>query len=150
MVEVQSQLHKEVLDKVQVNRGKQRTAASRGNLPNFVGEYVLVAWVRRSGSTAKLLMAWTGPWRVVVAQRPQVHGVQNIVSGEVRDVHVARMRFYADAALAIIAELKEVLQHAFTQGEFEMAVIVEMANAENRSGFEVEVEWVGFDKEYNA
>ena len=34
--------------------------------------------------------------------------VQNIVSGEVRDVHVARFRFYADAALAITAELKEV------------------------------------------
>ena len=95
-------------------------------------------------------MTWTGPWCVVVFERPHVYGVQNIVSGEVRDVHVARMRFYADAALAIIAELKEVLQHAFTQGEFEMAVIVEMANAENRSGFEVEVEWVGFDKEYNA
>ena len=44
--------HKDVLDKVQANRGKQRAAASGGNLPNFVvGEYVLVARVRRSGST---------------------------------------------------------------------------------------------------
>ena len=117
VVKVQSQLYKEVLDKVQVNRGKQRTAASRGNLPNFVGEYVLVAWVRRSGSTAKLLMAWTGPWRVVVAQRPQVHGVQNIVSGEVRDVHVVRMRFYGDAALAITAELIRGFSTCFTQGK---------------------------------
>ena len=31
-----------------------------------------------------------------------------------------------------------------------MAAIVDMANAENGSRFEVEVEWVGFDKEYNA
>ena len=76
-----------------VNHGKQRTAANRGNLPNFaVGEYVLVARVRRSVSTAKLLMTWTGPWCVVVFERPHVYGVQNIVSGEVRDVHVARMR----------------------------------------------------------
>ena len=59
-----------------------------------------------------------------------------------RDVHVARMRFYVDAALAITAELREVFQHAFMQGEFEMAAIVDMANAENGSGFEVEVEWV--------
>ena len=28
-----------------------------------------------------------------------------------------------------------------------MAAIVDMANAENGSGFEVEEEWVGFDKE---
>ena len=84
VVEVQSQLHEEILDKVQANRGKQRVAASRGNLMNVtVGEYVLVARVRRSGSTPKLLMTWTGLWCVVVAQRPHVYDVQNIVSGEV-------------------------------------------------------------------
>ena len=117
---VEAQSEKEVLDKVQANRDKQREGASRGNMPNFaIGEYVLVDLVARlwrCGSTPKLLMTWTGPWRVVVAQRPHVYGVQNIVSGEVRDVHVARMCFYADAALAITTALK-VFQHAFTQGD---------------------------------
>ena len=28
-----------------------------------------------------------------------------------------------------------------------MAAIVDVSNAENRSGLEVEVEWVGFDRE---
>ena len=60
------------------------------------------------------------------------------------------MRFYADSVLAITAELKEVFQHAFTQGEFDMAAIVDMLNAENGSGFEVEVAWVGFDQEENT
>ena len=107
VVAAQSQLHKEVLDKVQANRGKQRVTASRGSLPIFfVGDYVLVARVRRSGSKPKLLMmTWTGPWRVLIAQRSHMYGVQNIVSGEVRGVHVARMRFYAGAALEITAEL---------------------------------------------
>ena len=92
VVAAQSQLHKEVLDKVQANCGKQRVAASRGSLVlYFFGDYVLVARVRRSDPTPKLLMTWTGPWRVVVAQRSHVYGVQNVVSGEVRDVHVARM-----------------------------------------------------------
>ena len=51
-VEVQSQLHKEVWDKVQANRGKQVSAASRGILPNFaVGDYVLV---RSSGAAQRL------------------------------------------------------------------------------------------------
>ena len=114
VVEVQSELHIEVLDKVQANHGKQRAAASRGNLSNVaVGEYVLLARVRRSGWTPKLLMTSTEPWCVVVAQRPHMYGVQSIVSREIRDVHVARMRFYADAALAITADLKEAFQHAF-------------------------------------
>ena len=91
-------------------------------------------------------MTCTGPWRVMVAQRPHVYIVQNIVSGEVRDVHVARMPFYADAALVITAEPKDIFQHAFRQGEFEMAAIVDTANAENGSGFEVEVESVGFER----
>ena len=114
VVEVQSQLRTEVLDKVQANHGKQRAAASREYLPNVaVGEYVLVTRVRRSGWTPKFLMTQTKPWRLVVAQRPHVYGVQSIVSREIRDVHVARMRFYADAALAITADLKEAFQHAF-------------------------------------
>ena len=100
MLEVQSPLGKEVLDKVQANRGTQRVAGGRGNLQNFaVGEYVLVPQVRRSGSKLKLQC-------VVEAQRPHVYGVQNIVSEEVRDVHVARIRFYTDDAIAITAELK--------------------------------------------
>ena len=86
VVEVQSQLHNEVLDKVQATRGKQRVAARRGNLPNFaVGEYVLVARVRRSGSTPKLLMTWTGPWRVMVAQGPHVYGCLLYTSPSPRD-----------------------------------------------------------------
>ena len=31
-----------------------------------------------------------------------------------------------------------------------MAAIVDISNTENGSGFEVEVEWVGFDKEENT
>ena len=76
--------------------------------------------------------------------------MQNIVSGDVRDVHVARLRFYADRALAVTAELKDVFQHAFTQGEFEMAAIVDMSEAEGGPGYEVEVEWVGFEKSENT
>lgn len=86
---------------------------------------------------------------MVAAEQPHVYGVQNIVSGEVQDVHVARLRFYADSALAVTSELKEVFQHAFTQDEFEMAAIVDMTEADDGPGFEIEVEWVGFDKSEN-
>ena len=83
VVAAQNQLHKEVLDKVQANRGKRRVAASRGSLPIFfAGDYVLVARVRRSGSTPKLLMTWAGPWRVLVAQRSHVYGVEILCLGK--------------------------------------------------------------------
>ena len=55
--------------------------------------------------------------------------------------------FYADGKLDVTAELKDFFQHAFTQGEFEMAAIVDLAEAESGPDYEVEVEWVGFDKE---
>ena len=45
---------------------------------------------------------------MLVDQRLHVQDVRDIVSGEVRDVHVARMCFCADAALEITAKLKEV------------------------------------------
>ena len=102
--------------------------------------------MRHSGSTLKLMMTWTESWRVAVAPGPHAYGVQEIVSGKVRDIDVARMRFLSGRRFRDTAELKKVFQHAFTQGEFEMAAIVDMANAENGSGFEVDVEWVGFDR----
>ena len=37
-----------------------------------------------------------------------VYGVQNIITGEVRDMHVVRLRFYADKDLEMTAALKEV------------------------------------------
>ena len=63
-----------------------------------------------------------------------VYGVQNIVTGEVKDVHVARPRFYADKDLEMTSALKEVFQHALTKGEFEMAGIVEFGGR-RRTGF---------------
>ena len=54
----------------------------------------------------------------------------------------------ARAALVITAEPKEVLQHAFTHGGVEMAATVDMANAENGSGFEVVEGWIRQGGEY--
>ena len=82
------------------NRDRQRQASSRGQLPNFaVGDYLMVARVRRSGSTPKLVNTWTGPRRIVTADKVHVYSVQNIVTGEVKDGHVVLLRFYADTDL---------------------------------------------------
>ena len=76
VVIAQSQLHKQVLAKVEHNRARQRTTASRGSLPDFsAGDIVLEARVRRSGSSPKLVTTWTGPWRIVTAEQQHVSGV---------------------------------------------------------------------------
>ena len=41
--------------------------------------------------------------------------------------HVARLRFYADADLNITAEVKDVLQHSYAQGECRMNALMYVA-----------------------
>ncbi|CAM9167122.1 unnamed protein product, partial [Sphacelaria rigidula] len=105
------ELHKKVAQPVDKNRDLQRRVASKVKIPNFVvGDNVLAARMRRSGTTPKLVSTWTEPWRIVTAEQQHVCEVQNIVNGEVQDVHVARLRFYADKELKIATDIKEVFQ----------------------------------------
>ena len=135
-------------ERVAAERARRREGSLSGlELPNFeVGDYVLYARVRRPGVTPKLMATWTGPWRVVGAHHQHVFEIQNIVSGRVQTAHVARLRFYADSQLNVTADVKDVFQHAFNQGQFQMAGIARMAEAEDRTLI-VLVEWVGFDVE---
>ena len=92
----------------------------------------MVASVRQPGSMPKLVNTWTDPWRVVTADKVLMYGVQIIVAGEVKDVHVVCLRLYADKDLEMTVALKEVFQRAFTQGEFEIAGIVDIWEVEDR------------------
>ena len=108
-MEAQQRLHKVIEERVKKNRERQRQAASRGQLLNLaMGDYVMVARVRRPGSTPKLVTTWTGPWRIVTADKVHVYDVQSIVTSEVKDVYVVRLRFYADKDLERTAASKEV------------------------------------------
>ena len=62
-------------------------------LPLFtVGDYVLVARVSREGKHRKLMSTWTEPWRAANDDNEHVDAVQQLVTAELGDVHVARMR----------------------------------------------------------
>ena len=126
VMEAQQRLHKVVEERVKNIPDRQRQAASRGQLPNFaVGDFVMVARVRRPGLMPKLVSTW--------------YAVQEIVTGEIKDVHVIRLRFYVDKDLEMTTALKELFKHAFTQGEFEMAGIVDISEDEEGHGFDVKV-----------
>ena len=49
----------------------------------------------------------------------RVYGVEDIVMGRSREVHIVRMRSYADAALNVTAQLKEVFNNRKSQGGFD-------------------------------
>ena len=62
---------------------------------------MLVARVQQLEGGAKLVLALTGPWRVVSGGFRHVHEVQDIVRVENMDVHVAWMRSCANTSLKI-------------------------------------------------
>ena len=114
-LKAQQRLHKVDEARVKKNHENHRQAANRGKLPNFaVGDYVMLARVRRSGSGMKWVSVWTGPRRIVTADKVHVYGAENKVTGEVKDVHMVCLRFYADKDMERTAISKEVSQHAFT------------------------------------
>ena len=72
---------------------EQHCVWDRGKtLPHFtVGDYNLVGGVSRQGKRRKLMSTWTELWRVANDDKEHVYAVQNLVTPELRDVHVARM-----------------------------------------------------------
>ena len=56
------------------------------------------------------MSTWTGPWRIVNHDKEHVYAVQHLVTAELRDVHVAKMRFYANDKLDIAGEFLKVFQ----------------------------------------
>ena len=98
-------------------RLEQHCVWDRKTLPHFtVGDYVLVARVSRQRKHRKLMSAWTGPWRVANDDQQHVYAVQHLFTAELCDVHVARMRVYADDKLEITGELLEVFQQLENPG----------------------------------
>ena len=63
-----------------------------------------------------------------------------------RTAHVARLRSYADADLNITAEIKDVFQYSYAQGECRMHALMHVAE-DNQGDVIVSVDWEGFDAE---
>ncbi|CAM9594870.1 unnamed protein product [Sphacelaria rigidula] len=148
VLDSQERFHVQVQERVAAERARRREGPSSGlELPSFeVGDYVLYARVRRPGVAPNLMATWTGPWRVVGGHHLHVFGIQIIVSSHVQTAHVARLRFYVDSQLNVTADVKDVSEHGFNQGQFQMAGIVRVAEAGDRSLI-VLVDWVGFEVE---
>ena len=102
LLDTQAELLAGVLQRFVADRRHHRAVGIPGKtLPHStVGDYVVVAGVSKQGKHRKLMSTWTG----------HVYVVQHLVTGELRDVHVARMRFYVDDQLEITGEPLKVFQ----------------------------------------
>ena len=66
--------------------------------------------IRDRGENCNLMSTWTRPSRVTDDDKEHGYAVQRLVTAKRHDVHVARMRFYADDQLEITCELLKFFQ----------------------------------------
>ena len=145
-VREQEDLRRDVVKSIREQRERVREVSGRGHLPVFeVGGYVLVARVRKPGRVPKLGQAWTGPWRVVPGRSEHVRVVEDIVTGET-EVHVVRMRPYADSSLVVGSEVREVFEMTKHQGEVKITDVISVGKDPARVGeYRVQVAWGGLE-----
>ena len=89
---------------------------------------------------------WTGPWRVANDDKDHVYAVQHLVTAELRDVHVAGMRVYADDKLEIIGDPLKVFQQLDNQGEYHIRSISAIKRAASGDEFVVKVACEGLQE----
>ena len=75
-----------------------------------------------------------------------MYAVQHLVTAELRDVHVARLGFYADGQLQITGELLKVFQRLETQDEYHIWSISAIKQAASGDEFVVKVAWEGLEE----
>eukprot|EP00644_Phytophthora_capsici_P010648 jgi/Phyca11/104288/e_gw1.9.845.1 len=108
-----------------------------------IGDYVLYAdvWNHRR---SKLRVKWCGPARVVDTSSNWVFNIENLLSGEIREAHASRLKFYADSSLGVTADLLEHVAH-----NSEGHVVEELREARYEKAtkiFQVLVKWRGLDE----
>lgn len=89
-----------------------------------------------------MVSEWTGPWRVVSEDRGHVDTVDHIVSRDVCDAHVARMRFYAIKE-SNVTKRQNIFQELEHQAEFHVANVGGCKKAARGDECLVLVKWMG-------
>ncbi|KAE8888738.1 hypothetical protein PF005_g5317 [Phytophthora fragariae] len=94
-------------------------AASRANRDNKrgttlaqfdIGDFVLYADVWQH-TRSKLRVKWCGPAQVVDTVSNWIFVIQNLVTGQRREAHASRLKFYADNSLNVTEDLLLHIAH---------------------------------------
>jgi hypothetical protein len=107
-----------------------------------VGDFVMVATPVRP-KNHKLEARWRGPYRVIRTINDYVYAVQHLVTSNVTEAHVRRMKFYCDAELD---DLVPLCDHIASQEamEYQVEELVKFRYSREIKQYEVFVKWLGF------
>lgn len=133
-----NQLHPLIQTKLQQERARSRTAISRGELANLKeSDYVLV--VREEVfENEKLYLRWRGPCRVLNALNDYVFKIEDLRNGETEDLHVTRLKYYANDSLD-----KQVIISHVLASEIGMPLSRLMRIVDDNGNLSVHVRWKG-------
>ena len=74
--------------------------------------------------------------------------MEDIVTGETKEVHLVWMPSYADSSLVVGAEIREVFKITKHQEEFEISDEISVGKGPVRVGeYRVQIAWVGLEDE---
>ena len=125
----------------------RRRAAQPGETPvDFeVGSYVLVAQRGEKQRRDKLAVKWRGPARVTAFVGPLVAKVEDLVTGEVSEVHCQHLKRYADSDLVVS---KQVVASAAYSGSG--YVVRALLDHRFTPAAELLVSWEGYGAEEDS
>ena len=107
-----------------------------------IGDFVLWSNVEKRIDVDKLMVRWLGPFRVVATISAKVYTIEHLLTGQTRDVHSTRLRFYSDKSLNVTQELKE---HISSQGfDYVVDSFVGLRHNPTTKRYEIRVRWSGF------
>ncbi|GMF10760.1 unnamed protein product [Phytophthora lilii] len=75
-----------------------------------IGDFVLYADVWQH-TRSKLHVNWCGPAQVVATTSNWIFEVRNLVTGQQKEVHVSRLKFYSDSSLDVSEDLLLHIAH---------------------------------------
>jgi hypothetical protein len=136
-------MHKKMEAAAKKARGR-KTKAARTRMANFtLGDYVLLAG-QLDAARAKLQVVWKGPYRVVAVVSDWVFEVEDLVTSKVTTAHASRLKYYADADLGNIEEVRRQASHS--EVHLDVQSLLRVRHNAERMCWEVEVQWLGLEK----
>ena len=134
----------QAVDDITTRRHASHLRHQRGAVSiNFmIGDYVLLADVKRRITADKLLCEWVGPYHVTDCPRPYIYQVTALVGSppSVKTAHASRLKLYSDRHLRLTETLRD---HIASQGlKYEIESVI--AHRTGTSGVELLIHWVGF------
>ncbi|OWY95334.1 hypothetical protein PHMEG_00034688 [Phytophthora megakarya] len=136
------ELHKPMIRERAQQTVRNKRMQKYARRPNFsVGDYVLRSRVDQKHHD-KLLVTWVGPYQITRAD-PHSFQVRHLVTGALTDVHLSRLKFYADISLSITEELRD---HVAAQGiVLSVGELKDSRWNEDTDDYEVLIGWKGLE-----